>query len=113
LFAILSQSLVKSIIVVHYQVNKTAITKKYCENKAKPKMHCDGKCHLKKQLQKEEKREQAPISKDAKEKFESLAANESLYVLKETPPLKIRAHNNYSFSIITSHQKGLLQPPKC
>jgi hypothetical protein len=34
----------------YYHWNKTEITQKYCENKAKPKLACNGKCHLKKKL---------------------------------------------------------------
>lgn len=37
-------------IFMHYQLNKKFIAEKLCENKAKPKMHCNGKCHLKKTL---------------------------------------------------------------
>ena len=35
-----------------YNTNKTYIASTFCENKAKPMMHCDGKCYLKKQLKK-------------------------------------------------------------
>lgn len=35
---------------LYYHWNKTEITQKYCENKAKPKLACNGKCHLKKKL---------------------------------------------------------------
>ena len=39
-------------IVGLYQLNKSYIAKNLCENRAKPKMKCNGKCHLKKQLKK-------------------------------------------------------------
>lgn len=35
-----------------YELNKKAITEQFCINKNKPQLHCNGKCHLKKQLQK-------------------------------------------------------------
>jgi hypothetical protein len=38
--------------VVEYVVNYDYISKVLCENKAKPKMHCNGKCHLMKELAK-------------------------------------------------------------
>lgn len=56
-------------IVVNYALNKEYITKTFCENKAKPIMKCNGKCHLKKQLEKQEKKEK-PTSNSSKEKFE-------------------------------------------
>ena len=65
---IMSQTIAKFVIVIDYQVNKEFITKTLCENKAKPTMHCNGKCHLKKQLEKQEKKEK-PVN-TSKEKFE-------------------------------------------
>jgi hypothetical protein len=45
--------LVKPIFpVVEYVVNYEYISKVLCENKAKPMMHCNGKCHLMKELAK-------------------------------------------------------------
>jgi hypothetical protein len=38
--------------LVDYAVNKEYIAKNLCENRAKPKMNCKGKCHLMKQLKK-------------------------------------------------------------
>jgi len=37
---------------VDYAVNKEYITKNLCENRNKPKLNCNGKCHLMKQLKK-------------------------------------------------------------
>ena len=37
---------------VDYAINKDYIAKNLCENRAKPKLHCNGKCHLMKQLKK-------------------------------------------------------------
>jgi len=37
---------------INYQLNKEYISKVLCENRNKPQMHCNGKCHLNKQLKK-------------------------------------------------------------
>jgi hypothetical protein len=37
--------------VVYYELNIDYITEKFCENKAKPELQCNGKCHLAKELQ--------------------------------------------------------------
>lgn len=34
-----------------FYANRAAIANKYCENKARPQLHCDGKCFLAKKLQ--------------------------------------------------------------
>lgn len=37
---------------IEYELNKGHISTQLCVNRDKPQMHCEGKCHLKKQLQK-------------------------------------------------------------
>ncbi len=37
---------------LHYELNKAEITARYCENKNRPELHCNGQCYLAKQLQK-------------------------------------------------------------
>ncbi|WP_396171814.1 hypothetical protein [Flavobacterium sp.] len=51
--------------VVDYVVNYEYITKVLCVNKDKPKMKCNGKCHLMKELAKASDSEK-PISSDKK-----------------------------------------------
>jgi len=62
---ILFQTFSQVMITAAYYANKGYIAKNLCENKDKPKMHCDGKCCLKKKLAKEGK-EQAPTSRNQK-----------------------------------------------
>ena len=45
------QSVGKLFVLAWYQVNKTYIAQKLCENRNKPKMHCNGKCQLRKKMQ--------------------------------------------------------------
>ncbi len=73
---ILAQSFSSLFIVAHYEWNKKLITAKYCENKTKPKMHCNGLCHLRKQLIVQEKKEKNPASplKDKLDTFQFFQA---------------------------------------
>jgi hypothetical protein len=48
----LIKALAVPVICLEYEINKAAITASLCENKDKPAMHCNGKCHLRKQLAK-------------------------------------------------------------
>ena len=41
--------------ILKYNANKGYIANVLCENKSKPSLHCDGKCYLKKELQKSAK----------------------------------------------------------
>ncbi len=49
----------KGITLLNFYWNQDAITAKFCVNKNKPKMHCNGKCFLAKQIKEQEKREAA------------------------------------------------------
>lgn len=76
-FLFLIQSFTRSFIYLNYEVNKDYISNVLCENKEKKEMHCEGKCHLKKELDKEEKSESTPTANN-KEKFEITLFNESI-----------------------------------
>ncbi len=60
-----AQFLYKTGFIVYFAAYKAQIVEKYCENKDKPKMKCDGKCHLKKHVNSELKQEQQ--SSDSKD----------------------------------------------
>jgi hypothetical protein len=102
----------KAIVWANYEINKSEITRKYCENKAKPKMHCDGKCHLKKQLNEEEKKEKNEGSKESKEKIEShffVQVNFSFPIQAATFKTQYFYSPNYSYS----HSHSVFFPPQC
>jgi hypothetical protein len=69
--AILSQTMSSVVIFAGYTLNKEFITKNYCINKDKPKLSCEGKCHLMKELKAHEQNESKPLS-PLKEKMETI-----------------------------------------
>ena len=56
MLALLMQTLNRGCIVWSYYIN-TAAYAKNCENKAKPKLHCNGKCQMMKKMRQEENKE--------------------------------------------------------
>ena len=56
----------KSFITINYLLNKAEIIEFFCINKEKPKLKCNGKCHLTKEIKKvdveEEEKPLLPIS---------------------------------------------------
>ncbi len=54
LFAVLLSATAKTAVWGWYMANQSYIAGTLCENKAKPKMKCNGKCQLAKQLKKAE-----------------------------------------------------------
>ena len=55
--ATLFASLSKAFVVGAFLVNQANISKTLCENRNQPKKHCDGKCYLKKEMTKDEKKD--------------------------------------------------------
>ena len=55
--------------VADYLINYDYISKVLCENKAKPELQCNGKCHLMKELAKAAEQEK-PVSPDKKSQIQ-------------------------------------------
>ena len=45
-------------ILISFKIHQEYIAKVLCINKEKPQLQCNGKCHLKKELKKDEERKQ-------------------------------------------------------
>ena len=73
LFAFSAQVFSQAAIIMDYYTNTTAYSKK-CENKARPQMHCKGKCQVMKKLKEEEKKEQEAPGRKAEQKNEVLSS---------------------------------------
>ena len=79
IIVILSIFLKPILPVIDYIVNYDYIANELCENKAKPELKCNGKCHLMKELAKASEDEK-PINSDkkdnSKQEIEFLFCNE-------------------------------------
>ena len=67
------QPFCKAWVFISFKINQDFIAKNLCENRTKPSLHCDGKCHLMKKLKQVDKEEKKQTSKTIKEKLEDLA----------------------------------------
>jgi hypothetical protein len=98
---------------VHYELNKAEIAARYCENKNRPELHCNGQCYLAKQLKKADSALQA--KEQEQQNHLDLGAkiiSEQCYLPNDTPTLSLNIkfkypkekisckENFYSFSII-------------
>ncbi len=53
IFCLLVQSFTSVSFLTFYRFNTSFVAEMFCINKAKPALHCEGKCFLKKQLTKD------------------------------------------------------------
>lgn len=101
--------------VIDYVVNYEYITKVLCVNKAKPKLQCNGKCHLKKELAKTSESE-TPISSNKKTAtqevevlfFEDIKSFKITSIYFEE---KQKIINNYSNSYFYLNSDSVFRPP--
>jgi hypothetical protein len=112
---ILLQTFNKTIILTDYHINKEYISKVLCVNKSKPKMHCNGKCHLKKELSKAEKKEQSPAN-PLNEKNEIQLFSEPNSVFDLFNIVSLNSNNKlisgYSFHLSDKHPDSIFHPPQ-
>ena len=59
--ATLFASFSKAFVMGAFLINQANISKTLCENRNQPKKHCDGKCYLKKQMTKDEKKDKSSV----------------------------------------------------
>lgn len=57
LLSVVAMTFNKGIMVLNFYANRSEIAIKYCVNKDRPMMHCNGQCFLGKLLKKEQQRE--------------------------------------------------------
>ena len=107
---LLAQTFSKWLVVFEYNLNMDFIAQNLCVNKAKPKLHCNGKCQMMKRLAEEEKQNSSDKTNHTfkiripevlfsnepdQPAIPLLAPSASLY--NEEPPVFI--HNAPSFAI--------------
>ncbi|KAA2242553.1 hypothetical protein F0L74_08435 [Chitinophaga agrisoli] len=74
LIGVLGQTFSKALIIAEYELNKEYIAKNLCVNRSRPKMHCNGRCHMMKQLKQEEKKDQENPERRLENKLEIICA---------------------------------------
>ncbi len=101
---------------IEYELNKKYIAEVLCENKDKPEMHCNGKCHLKKQIKKansapeqqqQEPQAPPPLKSDPVITVLFLSKQQSFYAQK-CSKIIVPYLINYQFILITD----IFHPPK-
>ena len=102
-------------IVVSFKINQDSIAKTLCVKKEVKNNTCQGKCHLKKQLEKADEEEQKQAPTNTKEKVEVLyCQNQTPFdFLKVTVFYENQTLNNYDFDFYsTSFITDIFRPPK-
>lgn len=82
------------VVYFNFWFNQDFIAENLCENREKPQLECNGMCHLKKELNKDDERKQ----QDNKQQVEVMLfiPSESSYEIEKTEFFLIERQRNYS-----------------
>lgn len=110
IFVLLSTSFTRLVFYAGYEMNKAYIAKVLCINKAKPMMHCNGKCFLSKKIKEAEEKEQkqgSAYSKSNLEVFITSHFNFRCFTF-QTDEYLMQPLSDYFFSTVYK----IFQPPQ-
>lgn len=111
ILTIFLQTFSRFVIEADYFLNKSYIAKVLCINKEKPRMHCNGKCYLAKQLKEEQKKEQqAPVTKKAKIEVQLFNLSKAMQLSTFASDNSIEYMPTY-VAVLSSFHPAIFHPP--
>ena len=102
--------------MIDYVVNYDYITQELCENKNKPEMACNGKCHLMKELAKSSTDEQPTSNSEKKSNaYSEILFCESITHLDFTPfnAPNLSVADTYQSLYFKLYSTSIPHPPSC
>jgi hypothetical protein len=106
-----AQTFEKAVIVLDYYAN-TASFAKNCENKAIPKMHCNGKCQMMKKLKEEEKKERQNPERKSENKNQTISSRSFFATLSlHTPAFLPAGTSQYAPTHPIDRAYAIFHPP--
>jgi hypothetical protein len=102
----------RGIILLSYFTNKQAY-ERYCVNKARPQLHCDGKCQMAKKIKAEEERDQKdPLKNSLSSEVTMINENHFVSIQPEFIALIIRKDIfPHSIGNVVDRSRSLFHPP--
>ena len=110
---VLFQAFSKWVIMAEYTINQDYIAKNLCENKARPMLHCNGKCQLMKKLAEEEKQNSSNSNTGNNIKVSDVLFTHEIQTLCITnlPKEKTRFNSELILSRSSAHLSSIFHPP--
>ncbi len=116
LLSISYQFVAKMGVIAWYEINKDYIAAELCENKDKPKLECNGKCYLKKQIQKVEDQgtqdEKNTPSKNKKTELPEYVLTATVERITFVDVTKQAVHDHYTSPRGTLYIHSIFHPPR-
>jgi hypothetical protein len=102
----------KGLTLINFYLNQETITAKFCVNKNKPQLHCNGKCFLAKKIKEQEQKEAADAIMELS-KIEVVSASSYFTMLPEIFFTVVKKNYAvYTENILNTSASRLLKPPR-
>ena len=102
-----------SLLVLNYRVNMDFIIENLCVNTDKPEMHCNGKCHLNKQIEQEEnQKSENPFSINEVMSFVLAFEELPMFGVDQAGLIESSTNSRYLEKNYVSHLLGVFHPPQ-
>lgn len=98
LILVMTQSFSHWFVVMAFNINRDYIAKNLCENRYRPKMHCNGNCVLMKKLKEKEKEEQNEPA--AKAEISIIVLSSKTYFANTLTPVYVQTKTVYPESLL-------------
>ncbi|MBT2558524.1 hypothetical protein J7E24_12065 [Hymenobacter sp. ISL-91] len=110
---LLLQTLEQELLVVNYELNQARIMARYCVNRARPELKCNGKCHLAKQLRQAEDDSSKVPAGSVRLKFELVPAPARLVLAapRRWPAAPVRYAAPAALPYADAPARGVFRPP--
>lgn len=107
-----AQTFSSPFIMLGYYLDTAAYAKK-CINKARPRLHCNGKCQAMKKIKEEERKEQQDNQRGSEYKIQQVLSSRSFFCLLVIPARaseKILPHGNSVLPV--ERHNSIFHPPQ-
>jgi len=105
------QTFNRAVIVINYYTNTAAFAKN-CENKAKPMLHCNGRCQMLKKLKQEENKDKQNPERRNENRNEVLFCSKPQLNLQHYYIAVVKAYPRFNDSITKDIAVDFFQPPQ-
>ena len=111
---VLLQTFSREVLVVDYALNRATITARFCVNKARPQLQCNGRCYFTKQLKQQQERENQ-LPSPLRERLEMLPLGPACRVPPRPatyPAVTGRYHRLPAPSLPSLGSRAIFRPPQ-
>lgn len=115
LLALISSNFSRYFVFASFQINKKYIANNLCENRARPQMHCNGKCYLMKKLKEAEENEKKQTQRNELKTLEIGVLQENVQLSFNSPTVENKLpeiYTFYNFTYISHYLDSVFRPPQ-